>query len=521
MQTSAANFLKPGSNAGSLFRFEHTGIIMMVVMMMPYLALFRRFLTTFASDVPLPVIFSARTIKLLGSSLGLSVIVAILAVVAACVVLYFLWKTDSFFFKAAIWFISILLFSLSPLIHLIGWQKIEGFYKLAPIVSVTLILVWNLFPLVLFLLAAGFGSIDKAGIETGLMICSPKNLVRYILIPRILPVTLMASIVAGLFTFSQMEVPSLLGYTVYSEEFLSRIIIEDDIGATVWLSIPYYMAGFAALIIMLFLWRRHLSVTWQRGGGAILKKMARPFKFGSWISAAALICLSIPVLLLFWGVYSINWIDFFSDNYMAVYSSLKLAGLSVFFAVGAAYLIADWLMLLKTEYVIFMLGMFCMLLLLPGSILGLGMQDLSGCTGLLWLRKGNILLILTHAIRILPIGVLLFAGFKWLDNSHKKDELLLLGVSWINRKRYIDLPVEIRRIVIISGIILVIVLSEVSSTILTVSPGTETIILKLYNLLHYGAYETVTALALVQAGVVVILISAVFFISRRFAYDPD
>jgi ABC-type Fe3+ transport system permease subunit len=52
-------------------------------------------------------------------------------------------------------------------------------------------------------------------------------------------------------------------------------------------------------------------------------------------------------------------------------------------------------------------------------------------------------------------------------------------------------------------------LSELSSTILVVAPGTETAVLRLYNLMHFGSPESVAALAFSQSGLVVAILAAV------------
>ena len=504
----------------SYFRFETTSaMIILVLILMPYLNLFYRFVVTLVAKNDLPVIFSIRTFKLLGSSLGLSFVVSITSISVAIILLYMLWKIKSPFSRNMILFILVFLFCLSPLIQLIGWQRISFFYTLPPFFCVTLIFTWNLFPLVLFILISGLMTIDKACIEAGLMICDKKNLIRFIIIPKMLPVILLAGIVAALLAFVQMEVPALLGFTVYSEEFLSRLIIEDDLGAAMWLSTPFYITGIVATGLILFLWPNNSMTTWQKNGLSVLKNVARPFKHESLVSLFVIIILCIPIFLLLMGVYSVNWVDFFLNNYLAIYSSFKLAVLGVLIAIPAAYLIVDGLTLLRRKYLILALGLFCMLVLLPGSLLGLGMQDVSQYTGFLWFKNGDLLLIFTHSIKILPYGVLLFFGFKWLDHSSQGDDVFMPGISWIHRKRFIDLPNEIHRIITISGILFVITLSEVSTTILVISPGTQTIILKLYNLLHYGAYDTVIALALVQAGIVLVLMAALYRFVRRNTHD--
>ena len=63
-------------------------------------------------------------------------------------------------------------------------------------------------------------------------------------------------------------------------------------------------------------------------------------------------------------------------------------------------------------------------------------------------------------------------------------------------------------------------LAELTATVLTVPPGMETVILRLYNLLHYGDQRGVMMLALVQGlSVALCTAAAMWILGRRRAGD--
>jgi iron(III) transport system permease protein len=123
-------------------------------------------------------------------------------------------------------------------------------------------------------------------------------------------------------------------------------------------------------------------------------------------------------------------------------------------------------------------------------------------------------LILAHSVRLAPVGTLLLLARRWLEPPALRDELRLTGAPWLAEQRFVGLPASWPGLVAVFGLLFVLALSELSSTILVVAPGTETVILRLYNLMHYGASESVSVLALAQAGLTVAVIVAVFMVVR-------
>jgi iron(III) transport system permease protein len=51
-------------------------------------------------------------------------------------------------------------------------------------------------------------------------------------------------------------------------------------------------------------------------------------------------------------------------------------------------------------------------------------------------------------------------------------------------------------------IVFVLSLGELSTTLLIIPPGRETIPIKIYNLMHYGAEQEVAALCLILVGII-------------------
>jgi len=68
-----------------------------------------------------------------------------------------------------------------------------------------------------------------------------------------------------------------------------------------------------------------------------------------------------------------------------------------------------------------------------------------------------------------------------------------------------------------AGFYLVFILSfgELGTTLLVIPPGTETIPIKIFNLMHYGADQMVAALCLILIAIILFLSGLFLLLHRR------
>ena len=63
--------------------------------------------------------------------------------------------------------------------------------------------------------------------------------------------------------------------------------------------------------------------------------------------------------------------------------------------------------------------------------------------------------------------------------------------------------------------VFILSLGELGTTLLVIPPGKETIPLRAYNLMHYGAHDTVAGLCLIQVVVILTLSGIFMFLCLR------
>jgi iron(III) transport system permease protein len=108
-------------------------------------------------------------------------------------------------------------------------------------------------------------------------------------------------------------------------------------------------------------------------------------------------------------------------------------------------------------------------------------------------------LILGHAGRFLPVALLAL-----LDGWRRQDPLLweaarAAPVAPWRRWSRVTVPLFLPSLAAATGLAAALSLGEIGAALLLVPPGGQTVALRLYNLLHYGADSRVASLALAAA----------------------
>lgn len=490
------------------------GAFLTTLVLFPYMGVFGSIGEPHNSDF-LSYIVNERVLSLIQSSLILSITVAIFSscigiIVVSCTVL-----SRSDLLSRSLLIGSGITFCISPVVILSAWQPLMP--GIAPLWKVVTILSFSYFPISVFILWRALHNLDIPGLEYGRLCANPQKIIRFIISPQLKTPLLISSLIIFLFCFTQSEVPSLLGYPVYAEEFLARVILEDTLGSAVILALPMIMITLLIMPFLIWHGRKLIIQSWKSGETKILKELFHTEQIIKITTSIILLIILSPMVFLF--LHS-GFDNFMSSTWATIISSLKLAILSTLLTTSLAYLIAEGITASNGFYRVLFTGIFLIQFLLPGSLFGIGMVNLSQWTYMNWIKTGDLLLIFTHALRALPLLVLLMLSLRWQNSIDKIQELELMGIGWFRRQVYIRLPEAKPNILIAAALGFILALSELGTTILVVTPGTETIILRLYNLMHYGDWKSVSALALVQALIVTIILASTYLLGM-YSNDKD
>lgn len=483
------------------------GFLALAILILPYARLGQAAISLWLADDRSPwFAFDGKSLTALGTSLALGITVAMIAVLAATLVLVALWRIFSRLWIGVVLGAAALDFCLSPVVHLVAWRELTGAANLPGFATAVAVLSWKYFPLALAVLLLGLHALDAAGIEAGQVFSRHREALRRLVFPQLLPALTAAGTIILVLTFAEAEVPPLLGVRVYAEEFMARLALEADLGRTLPAALPFALAALVGWWLSVRSIAGYSVLSWDRSGLKPLAIYRRPTAYPAPLIGGLLILIGMPVLLLGAATWPGGFTGFLPKHGQALVTSAWLGGVSTVLTVMLGGMIATLFAAVGSPSRRMLLSILLLGLFMPGALTGLGMVALSQWPSLDWLNRGDTLLIVTHVLRLLPLASLLLIGLAQLEPPRWEEEIRLLGVPWWSRWRFIHAPLRWPRWLLIGGVLMALALSELSSTILVVAPGTETAVLRLYNLMHFGAPESVAALAFSQACLVILML---------------
>jgi iron(III) transport system permease protein len=125
------------------------------------------------------------------------------------------------------------------------------------------------------------------------------------------------------------------------------------------------------------------------------------------------------------------------------------------------------------------------------------------------------ILIIAYMAGFVPYAGLIAASGISAVSPRMEEAAVMTGAGWGTIMRRVMLPLTRRHVAAACFVVFILSLGELGMTLLVIPPGRETIPVKIYNLMHYGAGELVAATCVVLVGIVLLLAGAFFGFQRR------
>jgi iron(III) transport system permease protein len=123
--------------------------------------------------------------------------------------------------------------------------------------------------------------------------------------------------------------------------------------------------------------------------------------------------------------------------------------------------------------------------------------------------------VIAYTAQYIPFAMrILVSDLHRIDGELEESALLTSSSRWAVLRR-ITLPLCAQGLLTSLFISFVLCLGDLSATLLTIPPGHETLPIKIYNLMHYGAEHMVAALCLFQVFLVLALGLGFYLVYRR------
>lgn len=466
----------------------------------------------------------SRVQGLLRQSLALSACAALLATTIGAVCAWALLLPQRRGWRLALAALLAASFCFGTVVHLLAWRA------LFPVVSggvagwvlavVTLALRYA--PLSVALLATGLATLERAELETAL--CAGGGAALWAVARRRLLLLAGMSVAAvGALVFGESELPPLLGVHVYAEEFLSQVALEPSASVAAALGWPLMAVALACAALLAGLPRLRATAAGAVSLGWIGQWAHPPFLLRAVLPRLALALAALPLLLLAWGSVQATgrWP---AHAAAALFNSLWVACASGLLACLWAWALASGAVRAGGWAVPALNALLWVMMLWPSALTGIA---LAGWGAPDW-AGAAMPLILAHGLRVLPFAAWVLLALRDAQPRGPGEQLQIMGAGagigmrsggWATL-RHVYLPAAWPGLIAAFMLCAGLSLAELTATVLTVPPGMETVILRLYNLLHYGDQRGVMMLALVQGlSVASGVAAAMWMLGRRRAGD--
>ncbi len=463
-------------------------------------------------------LLNKRTLNLLWRSISLASSVSIMAALVSLPFAYF-FANYRFRFKK-VFFTSLLLpFFIPAYIYAISWIGItgeSGFFNFMDIYGfwgTVFILVCWLFPVSFLFMIASFRKNVRLE-EPARLVSGKFRIFRKITMPIILPGLIAALITAFIMAITNFSVAGALRLNVFPTEIFVQFGAFFNHQQAIFLSLPYLI--FAGLLVYLFFIysKRKSNTAEQRREQLELKQLHISGTLILHFSAIILltIVLVIPLISLISGIGNFkNLLDSVAYSSNEIWQTILYNALAAFILTILGFSLAYFRNGIRYSGIKSLLDFLIVLqIAIPGTIYGIVLTRIFQSTGLSALISAPLPAILITDIRYLPIPYYIcMAGLSRIPKGYLEASSLIGHPDWIMMQKII-FPLIRNSIFGALIIVFVLCLGELDSAIMVYPPGFETISLRIYSLLHYGANEMVNALSVIQIFMILILYFSTF-----------
>lgn len=453
-----------------------------------------------------------RTLRLFGDSFLLATVVSVLAAVIGTGLAFWLLSDGRMQRIGRVVYLVPLL--IPPYIYALQWLAVAGrrqfLDRLFDSISFTrgisvpaygfwptaLVLTLSLFPVVTLLVRRGMDAIEPELLEAGRLLSGPGSVARKIVLPLLMPSIVSGTGLVFVLAFVEYGVPSLLQQNVYIMDVYASFSQYFDPVRSFGGSVPLIVV--AALILAISQAKLRNSPLKSRQTRTYLAGEQLPVPMQVWTSLCAIVAtaaIAVPIVVLLFRVGSpLLLIQSISSEWQEISRTLVIAAVTGLITVVVAVPLAFALVRRTTKTWWFMLAI---PLAIPAPVTGIALVYAWNSPLLDWGYGTLLMLVLAHLARFLP-----FAVFAAASGVRNVDPVLLEAASLHDvgkgaRLFKVVLPMLAPAIITTWLVSFVLSLGELGASLIISPPGQATLPMVVYNLLHYGATDTVSALSVI------------------------
>jgi iron(III) transport system permease protein len=445
--------------------------------------------------------FTRDSFHLLFNALTLALLATLIAALLAIPYSYWLMKTN-LPFRRILTACAVLPMLIPPYIKAIGWIAMTGrqgflcrllhwHIDIFNLTGAAFILGTTYFPVIMLLMAFSMSFYDPNLEEAAILHKSPANVFRSVIFPLSFNSLFLGLLLVFILSFTNFNIPALLGLKVYTVEIFSYFEAFGDFNQVFIASLPS-MALLLILIILLgFLSTRIPKSCIAENIHSHKIHLRYPVIPLTVIFLILLLSVLLPSIGLFVKTQALRAIP----KAIAL-SGHELINSFAFSLVGTVLIVCVAVVIATILIRMENYSHFLIPLVLPGTLSAIGLITIFNRPWLSVIYKTPAILVISYLLKFLPITVVGIAFYM------KKVHPSLLESGWCvkNEKSVllrVTYPLINNSVFLVGLLVFAFCLGELDSTALLIAPGTATIPLKIFNLMHYGADNVVASLCLV------------------------
>jgi len=502
-------------------------VLLALLLLGPLLALLVRWLTS-ADDISLLAFINTGTLLLVGKSLWLSCMVAILASLMGTICGFLLYRLK-FPFRRFYRILLLLPLLVPPYIFAVAWK--DGFQWLFgnssainPEVGMIIVHTLVLFPLAMLITGTAFSQIHSGLEEAGLMRVSFRRMLLKILLPLIRPALTISFLLILIISLSDFSVPAFFGVKTFTTEIFTQFSAFYNHQLAISQSFLLVLLCLALLLSE----NRYLSdapffsvdVRGSSTNYYSVHKRKAMLHILLWL--LLVVMLVLPVVMLFHQAFSGREI-FFSRAWEllspTILQSAKLAFLGALLISSLSLYVAYMKERFRFPYLNTML---LLTFIIPSTVFGVAVIKFYNHQATNFIYTTITILLITYVGRFGFIAARIIGnGIKQIPGS-LEEVARIIGIPPVRRFFSISIPLLLPSIFTAFVLSFVLCLGELGTTIMIYPPGTELMPVKIFTIGANAPLALTSSMTLISFGVTMGFILVFFLLGniifKRFRY---
>lgn len=476
----------------------------------------------------LNLIISGRILNLLGKSILLAFLVSLITSLISLPLAY-TFANFSFPLKRTFFILILIPFFIPPYIYAISWIDLLGDSGLLQSLNVSIYGFWGsvfvltgwLFPLSFFFFMSSV-RINIQLEEAAKLIKSKLHFFFKITFPVILPGILAGMVLSFILAVTNFCVPGALRLNVYTYEIFIQFGAFFNHIQAIFLSFPFFLLSVFFILFFIKKYGGQTGKSEQKRELTNLKNLSAGQKYVFYILTGFLIVviliLPLITLLLDSGNLCVL-VSTISDNLVEIWNSVFYNLTSAIILTAAGFYLAFFRRSIKMSLPQTLMDIIILLIItIPGIVWGILLIKYNQIKTFSSLLSNPFAAVILSNMRYLPVSYFIcVAGLSRLPEKYL-EAARLTAQGKMTTFWKILLPLNKNSILGSLIIVFVLCFGELDSAIMVYPPGFETMPLRIFSLLHYGANEMVSALSLIQVLIILVFIVSGYKWIKKIAF---